>query len=184
MDLAAQIEALATMIEQAKSMPLSSSVLVHREDVLAAIEGMRQTLPDEIQQARTVVRDREELLAKSRLSAQQIVTRAEEEQLRMAQHEEIVVRAHGEAQRILAQAQDEARGMRDGAAAYSQDRLAQLEIMLQEARASLGALDAGLASTLDQVGAGRHRLQGTDLAPDPSPSSRATGPFDEGDLGS
>jgi len=182
MDLAAQIEALATMIAQAKAMPLSSSVLVHRDQVLAAIEEMRQTLPEEIRQARTVVRDREELLAKARLTAQQIITRAEQEQLRMAQHEEIVVRAHGEAQRVLAQAQDEARGMRDGAAAYSQDRLAQLEGILQEARASLGALDAGLASTLDQVGAGRHRLQGTEPAPSTA-SATATGPFDEGDLG-
>ena len=58
MDLSTQIQELEDMVREAKSMPLSSSVLVHREDVLAAIEEMRHTLPDEIQQARTVVRDR------------------------------------------------------------------------------------------------------------------------------
>ena len=43
-------------------MPLSSSVLVNRDEVLDLIAEMQEALPDEIKQARWIVKDREELL--------------------------------------------------------------------------------------------------------------------------
>ena len=44
-------------------MPLSSSALLNRDEVLDLIEDLKSSLPDEIKQARWVVKDREELLA-------------------------------------------------------------------------------------------------------------------------
>ena len=50
-------------------MPLSSSALVNRDEVLDMIAEMQETLPDEIKQARWIVKDREELLAKAQPTA-------------------------------------------------------------------------------------------------------------------
>ena len=74
-------------------MPLSSSVLVNREEVLELLAEIKEAMPEEIKQARWVVRDRDELLSKAREEGERIVEQAHEEQLRMARKEEIVARA-------------------------------------------------------------------------------------------
>src|SRR5918999_6129451 len=55
MDIAARIHQLEELIREAKSMPLSASVLVNKDEVLELVDGMRNTLPEEIKQARWVV---------------------------------------------------------------------------------------------------------------------------------
>ena len=101
MDLAARIQQLEELVAEAKSMPLSSSVLVNREEVLELVEEMKNELPEEIKQARWIVKDREELLAKARHEADSIVEHARQEQLKMARQEEIADRATKEAERVL-----------------------------------------------------------------------------------
>jgi hypothetical protein len=93
MDLAARLQQLEDLIREAKSMPLSSSALLNRDEVLELIGEMKAALPEEIKQARWVVKDREELLAKARRDAEAIVEDARAEQLRMAERESIVQRA-------------------------------------------------------------------------------------------
>ena len=66
MDLAGRLEQLVQLINEAKSMPLSSSVLVNRDEVLQMVDEMQESLPEEIKQARWIVKDREDLLAKAR----------------------------------------------------------------------------------------------------------------------
>ena len=51
---------------------------------------MQEDLPDEIKQARWIVKDREELLAKARAEGDRLIEQAREEQLRMARKEEVV----------------------------------------------------------------------------------------------
>ena len=64
MDLAAGLQQLEDMVTQAKSMPLSSSALLNRDEVLELLSQMSESLPEEIKQARWIVKDREDLLAK------------------------------------------------------------------------------------------------------------------------
>ena len=63
MDITARLNELDELVREAKAMPLSSSVLVNRDEVLDLLASMQEALPDEIKQARWVVKDREELLA-------------------------------------------------------------------------------------------------------------------------
>ena len=76
MDLTSRLSELEEMVRDAKSMPLSSSALVNRDEVLKLIEDLKSSLPDEIKQARWVVKDREELLAKARRDAEAMVEQA------------------------------------------------------------------------------------------------------------
>lgn len=161
MDLAARLQQLEDMIKEAKSMPLSSSALLNREEILELVAQMREVLPEEIKQARWVVKDREELLTKARRDSQRIVEEAEQEQLRMATREEVVKRADAEADRILAEAREEARRMRLEAEDYVDAKLAQFEIALQRSSEELAATKTALGRTLEQVEGGRERLRGS-----------------------
>ncbi|MEX2420628.1 MAG: ATPase, partial [Actinomycetota bacterium] len=69
MDLAARIDQLDALVQAAKTMPLSSSVLVNRDEMLELLRQLREAIPEEVKQARWVVKDREELLAKARQDA-------------------------------------------------------------------------------------------------------------------
>jgi vacuolar-type H+-ATPase subunit H len=160
-DLAARLQQIEDMIKEAKSMPLSSSALLNREEMLELVAQMREVLPEEIKQARWVVKDREELLTKARRDSQRIVEEAEQEQLRMATREEVVKRAEAEADRILAEAREEARRMRLEAEDYVDAKLAQFEIALQRSSEELAATKTALGRTLEQVEGGRERLRGS-----------------------
>jgi cell division septum initiation protein DivIVA len=160
MDLAARLEQLEELVREAKSMPLSSSVLVNRDELLEMIAEMKGSLPEEIKRARWIVRDREELLGKARTEGDQILEQAREDQLRMARKEEIVSRATQEADRIVSEAEDIARTMRTEAEDYVDAKLAQFEISIRKILEASQASARSLNKTLDQVEGGRERLRG------------------------
>jgi cell division septum initiation protein DivIVA len=164
MDITARIQQLEELISQAKSMPLSSSVLVNREEVLELVKGMRDALPEEVKQARWVVKDREELLAKARRDAEGIVEQGQEEQSRLVAQEEVVKEAQREAERLLAEARDEARQIKLEAEDYVDAKLASFEITLTKAREQLLEIEAQLSRTHGQVEKGRQRLRGATVA--------------------
>jgi hypothetical protein len=159
MDITARLAQLDETIREAKAMPLSSSVLVNRDEVLDLIAEMQEALPDEIKQARWIVKDREDLLAKARADAEAVVEQARAQQLTMARQEAVVARAGEEAERLLGEADGQARSMRREAEEYVDAKLAQFEIalrrVLEESQASVRAL----AKTLDQVELGREKLR-------------------------
>jgi vacuolar-type H+-ATPase subunit H len=172
MDIAARMQQLEELIMEAKSMPLSTSVLINREEALELIQEMRASLPEEIKQARWVVKDREQLLTKARKDAEGVIQEALEEQHRMASQEEVVKTSIREAERILDEARGDARQIRHEAEDYMDQKLAAFEATItktleqiaeireaQEQQAN--RIEQQLARTLDQVGRGRERLKGT-----------------------
>lgn len=159
MDITARLNELDELIREAKAMPLSSSVLVNRDEVLNLLAAMQEALPDEIKQARWIVRDREELLAKARAEGEQIVAAAHEEQLRMARKEAIVTRANEEAERIMAEAEEQGRAMRGDAEGYVDAKLAQFETAMRRILEESQAASRALSKTLDQVEVGREKLR-------------------------
>jgi F0F1-type ATP synthase membrane subunit b/b' len=160
MDLTSRIQALEDMVRDAKSMPLSSSALLNRDEVLEVIDELKASLPDEMKQARWVVKDREELLAKARRDAEAMVEQARAEQLRLASHEAVVQRANEESERILQQAEDDSRKLRLEAEDYVDAKLAQLENALQKILEDMIGSNESLSRTIDQVVAGREKLRG------------------------
>ncbi len=159
MDLATRLAQLEEIVREAKSMPLSSSVLISRDDVLEMLREMQEDLPEEIKQARWVVKDREELLAKARAEGDRIIEQGHEEQRRMAMKNEVARRAEQEAAQMLQEAEDATGGMRREAEDYVDAKLAQFEIALRKILEDAQATARSLAKTLDQVEVGRERLR-------------------------
>jgi hypothetical protein len=158
MDLAGRLAELEELVRDAKSMPLSSSVLISRDEVLEMLHDMQESLPEEIKQARWVVKDREELLAKARVEGDRIVEQAREEQRRLALRDQVARRAEEEAARMVQEAEDATADMRREAEDYVDAKLAQFEIALRKILEDAQATARALAKTLDQVEVGRERL--------------------------
>jgi hypothetical protein len=153
MDINARLQQLEDIVQEAKSMPLSSSVLVNREDLLELVEAAREELPDEIKQARWIVKDREELLAKARRDADAVVDKAHSERAWILSEKEVVRAAHETAEQIIGEAEERARQMRLEAEDYVDAKLAQFEI-------ALGKTYDELQNSIAQVQRGRERLRG------------------------
>ncbi len=152
------------IVSSAKAMPLSASVLVSRDEVVDLLTAALERLPDELRQARWLLKEREERLAESRREADALVEEVKAQAERMVSRTEIVRQANQVAQRILDQANEEARNLRHATEDYCDHRLAQLEIVIDR-----------LAKTLK---AGREKLQATS-APRPveaeAPAEEGTG---------
>jgi hypothetical protein len=149
------------VIAGAKSMPLSSSVIVSREEVVGLLHGALERLPDELRQARWLLRERVEFLAERTREAEVLMEEVRAQAERMVQRTEIVRQANSVAQRILDDANDEARTMRHEAEDFCDQKLAGMEIVLerltrtvQSGRAKLAAAPAPPETAPTDVGAG------------------------------
>jgi len=148
------IEELIEIITSAKSMPLSSSAIVTRDEVLDLLEAIRDDLPEELRRARRMLKDHEELLAAARREAADIVGDARVQAERMVQRTEIVRQAEHRAVRIVEDAEAAARQMRHETEDYVDQKLAGFEIVLDR--------------TIKTVRTGRERLAAVP-APQPHP---------------
>ena len=116
--------------------------------MLEIIEAARAELPEEIKQARWVVKDREELLDKARRDAEALVERGRAERDRLVSEQEVVRAAREESERVLADADQRSREMRLEAEDYVDHKLAQFEIALEKTAAALErSIAAGPART-------------------------------------
>ena len=93
-------------------MPLSSSVMVSREEVTSLVQSALECLPDELRQARWLLREREEFMAERNREAEALMDEVRAQAEHMVQRTEIVRQANAVAQRILDDANEEARTLR------------------------------------------------------------------------
>ena len=155
------LDQLLDIIGSAKSMPLSSSVMVSREEVTNLLQSALECLPDELRQARWLLREREEFLAERTREAEALMEDVRAQAERMVQRTEIVRQANAVAQRILDDANDEARTMRHEAEDFCDQKLAGMEIVLdrltktvQSGRAKLAAPLVETSATVDEGAVG------------------------------
>src|SRR5438552_6051314 len=128
MDISARLQQIEELVRTAKSVPLSASVILNQQELLEILEAAQNELPEEIKQARWVVKDREELLAKARKDGESTVERARLERDRLVSEEEVVRTAQEEADRLVAAGEERARQMQLEAEDYVDAKLAQFEI--------------------------------------------------------
>jgi F0F1-type ATP synthase membrane subunit b/b' len=146
-DVEQMLRRLHDMLASARPMPLSTSVMVNRDEVLEQLEEAMERLPDELRAARWLLKERDEYLTKVRREGEEILEQARARAERMVQRAEIVKTAEARARRIVDTAEAEARRLRNECEDYCDQRLASFEIVLER--------------TLKMVSAGRAKLQGS-----------------------
>ena len=146
MDVLVLIDKLDDLIHNARAVPLTDQVRVDREEIYDLLDQMRATIPEEIKQARWIVKERQEMLAEAKREAERIVTEARDKAAQEASEQEVIKQAEREAADILEDARSREREIRLGAEDYADE--------------ILGTLEVNLGKFLAAVQRGRERLQG------------------------
>lgn len=118
------VDELTTVIENARSVPMSSSCMVPRDHVLDLLDDLRESLPEDVQAAGAIVEQRTEILQQAQAEAEAVTTRTREEAERLLeagrrqrdellgtarrQRDELLVQAQADAEALIAEAEAEA----------------------------------------------------------------------------
>ena len=78
MDVLVLIDKLDDLVHNAKAVPLTDQVRIDREEIYDILDQMRATIPEEIKQARWIVKERQEMLAEAKREADRILGEARE----------------------------------------------------------------------------------------------------------
>ena len=106
MDVLVLIDKLDDLVHNAKTVPMTGTVRVDQEEIYDILDQMRATIPEEIKQARWIVKERQEMLAEAKREAER------------------------QAEEIIEDARAREREIRLGAEDYADDILNTLEVNL------------------------------------------------------
>src|SRR5215216_58645 len=138
MDVLVLIDRLEELVEEARSFPGFGNTDM--------IDQMRQTIPEELKQARWIVKERQAMLDEARSESDRIIRGAQDEAEKITSEEEVLKRAEKRSAEIMEDARRREREIRLGAEDYADEVLANLE--------------ENLGKLLEAVQRGRTKLQG------------------------
>jgi cell division septum initiation protein DivIVA len=173
------VDELTTVIENARSVPMSGSCMVPRDHLLDLLDDLRESLPEDVQAAGAIVEQRTEILQQAQAEAERLTgrTRGESEQLlgsarrqrdellatARRQRDELLTQAQADAEDIVVEAESEAERLVAEAVAHREallaDARAQQEELLAAAHAEHERLITetevyrGAVSRSDELGA-------------------------------
>ena len=137
---------LLDLLEAAKPIPLSASARINnKEEVVALLQEAISKLPEELKDARWLLKQRADYLAKIQYDADDLTRTAQARVAQMVQRTDVVKAAEVKARKILTEAEGNARRLRLECEDYCDQRLATFEIVLER--------------TLDGVSKGREKMQ-------------------------
>lgn len=154
MDVFQQLDRIEDLIVSSKHVPFSSSVMVSETEIFELLDEFRSSLPEELKQARWMVKEKQELMDETRKEAERVRDETLAERSRMIDETEIIVAAKAEAHRIVEEANAQAREIRLEAEDYADERLANLEVTCYK--------------LLEVIKRARERLQGPPEQAEPS----------------
>ena len=148
MDVLVLIDKLDALVRNAKQVPLRSEVRVDKEELSDLLNELRETIPEELQEARWIVKERDEMLAAAEREAERILGEARERQNQLVVEHHLTGEAELASEDIIDHARVEERETRLGAEEYADEILNTFEL--------------NLTKFISAVRRGRERLQGAD----------------------
>jgi cell division septum initiation protein DivIVA len=143
------VDELTTVIENARSVPMSGSCMVPRDHLLDLLDDLRESLPEDVQAAGAIVEQRTEILQQAQAEAERLTgrTRGESEQLlgsARRQRDELLATARRQRDELLTQAQADAEDIVVEAESEAErlvaEAVAHREALLADARAQQAEL--------------------------------------------
>ena len=132
MDVLELIDELRGLVHGAKQVPLRDQVRVDKKKLYDLLDQMRSTIPEEIEQARWIVKEREEMLAKAKREAERIVEEARGRQTQLVAEHQLIRQAERAAQDIIDDTRVREREIRLGAEDYAAEILDTLQVNLSK----------------------------------------------------
>lgn len=133
----ALVQRVIDVINAARPMPLSTSVMVSRDEVVELLEAALLELPEEVREARWLLKEREDLLSKARVDAGLVIEEARTRVAQMVQGNEVVRSAERKARQIVEQAESQARRRQHEVDDYCDQRLEQFADALEKVQGAI-----------------------------------------------
>ncbi len=144
-DTAALLEQLREMLEAARKLPMSASVSINREEFGAILQDAIDGLPEELREARWLLKERDQVVDRAANEAGRLVEAARVRAERMVEKNELVREARRTSEQIIEDGERQAASIRHEAEDYVDRKLAAFEVVLDR--------------TMQTVQKGRERLQ-------------------------
>ena len=151
------------IIATAPTMPLSSSPRIDRDEIIELLEEALARLPDELRQARWMLKERQEFVAKTRREADELLEAARVQAERMVQRTEVVRAAEQRARQVMETAQNDSRRLKLETEDFLDQRLGSFEILLDKLSKTVAAGRQKLS-----IGNAHHRIERADEDDDPT----------------
>lgn len=161
-----RIESMINDIEEyignCKAAPFSSNkILVDKEQIEELLRELRIRTPEEIKKYQKLISNKDAIIADAQEQANSILNNAKIQTQELINEHEIMQRAYSEAEQIreeayaqaqliLNQATEEANNMRLGAVSYTDDMLANLQMIIEHSIESNRVKYEGLLNALDK----------------------------------
>lgn len=120
------------IVATAPNMPLSATPRIDRDEIIDLLEGALSRLPEELRQARWMMKEREEFLQRTHREADEIIEAAKVQAERFVQRAEVVRAAEQRARQVMEAAEEDARRLRNETEDFLDQRLASFEILLDK----------------------------------------------------
>ncbi|MEZ5322532.1 MAG: hypothetical protein R2698_10745 [Microthrixaceae bacterium] len=148
------LKAAIETIDLARSIPMSSSVVLNRDALLGLLEHALDSLPQELRGAQWLLKEGDQVRERAERDAERIVEEAAAQAAHLVDRQEIVRKSKIEAARITDAARDEANNYKRGAEDFCDKELATFDIELDKLSNLLDRLKV-------QVAGGRTKLRDT-----------------------
>jgi cell division septum initiation protein DivIVA len=132
-----RIDEIITVVENARSVPMSRNCMLDRGELIGLLDQLRADLPTELRRATALLDERDKILDAGRNEAERIISEAEAEHARLVSVNEVTVSAEHEGARIIGEARAEAQRLREEVDDYVDTALANFEQFLTRSLASI-----------------------------------------------
>ncbi|NMP22990.1 ATPase [Sulfobacillus harzensis] len=144
-EVARLLDKLEELLQDGRRLPWGRQVMVDADAMRTVIQHLRHALPEEVRQAQWIIQERDRIIQSAGHEADQIMSDAMQRARTLAGDAEVVREAQTRADEILRLAESRAREIHQGALAYADEILAQVERTMsravEEVRRDRGALN-------------------------------------------
>lgn len=131
MSMEGLISELEEILDSAWSLPLSGGkTVVNAERIMGILEDLRDSIPQEVVQAKAIVSDRSKIIADAKQEAETIIRVSEDRARTMVDKSEVVRQSEAKAREIMTQAQSEVKEMKKAANDYVDDLMKRTDDIL------------------------------------------------------
>ena len=122
---------LEEILDESWNLPLfKGKVFVDVERIKENFEKIRESLPDEIRQAKAIVADRAQIIEDAKTESSKIIKVAQEKAKNILSHDELVKRAEETSESIISEAKIKARDMKKAANEYVEELMKKTDDVL------------------------------------------------------
>lgn len=158
MDVLALLDKLDSYLSECGRLPLVGKLLVDEDEVFAIMDDLRAALPQELEQAKWLLKERERILQEARKESEDIIKDAQGQIASLASESIIAKEARAQADELLDRAQSVAKEINMGAREYADDLMKRVEDAMadvmervREGRRELGATSEPATARLASV---------------------------------